>query len=78
LAMEILFAEFRRQHTTDEIVLSAAMSGMPNATRTDATRELVRLGLIEVKQCGRQAARVARVNVDKPITVSREADHGQP
>ena len=72
LAMEILFAEFRRKYTDGELVLSAAMSGMPNATRAGATKELVRLGLIEVEQCGRQAPRVVRVNVDN------RSDHGQP
>jgi hypothetical protein len=84
--MEILFAEFRQRHTEGEIVLSAAMSGMPNATRADATKELVRLGLIEVERCGRLAPRVVRVNVDGPdhghtvklITVYREPDHGVP
>jgi hypothetical protein len=71
LALRILFAEFHRQHTRSGIVLSAAMSGMPNATRVDATRELVRLGLIEVEQFGRGAPRVVRVNAGQP-------DHGQP
>jgi hypothetical protein len=87
LAIDILFADFRRQHTEGEIVLSAAMSGMPNATRVDATRELVRLGLIEVQQCGRQAPRVVKVNVGGAgqsrwavnlITVGREPNHGGP
>jgi hypothetical protein len=63
LAVLVLFAEFRRQHTGGGIVLSAAMSGMPNTTRAAATKELVKLGLIEVEQCGRQAPRVVHINV---------------
>jgi hypothetical protein len=72
LALKILFAEFHRQHTGGEVVLSAAMSGMPNATRVDATRELIRLGLIEVEQSGRGAPRVVRVSTVIQVTVYRE------
>jgi hypothetical protein len=65
LAMEILFAEFRREYTGgDEIVLSAATTKLPHPTRTIAIRELVRLGLIDVEQHGREAARVVRLNMD--------------
>jgi hypothetical protein len=62
LAMEILFADFRRKYTNGEIVLSAATTGLPHSTRAAATRELVRLGLIEVEQHGWEAARVIRLN----------------
>jgi hypothetical protein len=64
LAMEILVAEFRQRHIGGEIVLSAALSKLPSTTRRRAARELVKLGLIEVAQSGRQATRVVRVNVD--------------
>jgi hypothetical protein len=63
LAMEILSAEFRRKHTGREIVLSAAMTGMPRTTRNRAARELARLGLIEVEMDSRQATRVVQVHV---------------
>lgn len=62
LAMEILFAEFRRQHTGGEVVLSATMTGLPHPARARATKKLVELGLIEVEQHGRQAPRVTRVH----------------
>jgi hypothetical protein len=64
LAMEILVAEFRQRHVGGEIVLSATLSKLAPTTRRRAARELVRLGLIEVEQCGQQAARLVRVNVD--------------
>lgn len=63
LAMEILFAEFRRKYTNGEVVLSEATTGLPHPTRTMAIRELVQLGLIEVEQHGREATRVVRLNV---------------
>jgi hypothetical protein len=63
LAMEILFAEFRRKYTNGEVVLSEASTGLPHPTRTMAIRELVRLGLIEVEQHGGKAVRVVRLNV---------------
>jgi hypothetical protein len=61
LAMEILFAEFRRKYTNGEVVLSAATTGLPRATRAVAIRELVQLGLIEVEQHGREATRVVKL-----------------
>jgi hypothetical protein len=64
LAAEILFAEFRRQHTRGEIVLSAATTGLPHSTRPRAVQQLVRLGLIEVEQSGRQAVRVTKVHLN--------------
>ena len=71
LAAEILFAEFRRQHTDGEIVLSEAATGLPHPARWRAVRALVRLGLIEVEQDGRRAVRVTLVNV-------RLSDNEQP
>jgi hypothetical protein len=66
LAAEILFAEFRRQQRTEgEIVLSEAATGLPHSSRPRAIQQLVRLGLIEVEQCGRQAQRVTRVRLDQ-------------
>lgn len=62
LAMEILFAEFRRKHIGGEIVLSAAMTGMHHTTRNRAARELALLGLIELEGEGRQAIRVVRIH----------------
>ena len=62
LAMEILFAEFRRRHIGGEIVLSGAMTGIPRTTRNRAARELAKLGLIEVEADARQATRIIRGN----------------
>jgi hypothetical protein len=64
LATEILFAEFRRQHTDGEIVLSEAATGLPHPARRRAIQTLVRLGLIEVEHDGRQAKRVTLVNLE--------------
>ena len=58
LALTILFEAFKREQVGGEIVLSAEVTGMPGTTRMRATRELVRLGLIEVSRHGRQAVRV--------------------
>jgi len=63
LAMEILFAEFRRKYTNGEVVLSTTTTGLPRSTRAVAIRELVHLGLIEVEQHGEEATRVVRLNV---------------
>jgi hypothetical protein len=65
LASEILFAEFRRQQKGREIVLSEAMTGLPHPARGRAINELVWLGLIEVERRGRQAPRVAAVNLNR-------------
>jgi hypothetical protein len=54
----ILFEAFKREQVGGEIVLSATMTGMPRTTRRRATAELVKLKLIEIKQCGNGAVRV--------------------
>jgi hypothetical protein len=62
LALAILRARFE-QYRDGEIVLSAAMTGMPQTTRNRAARELAGLGLIELEGGGHQAMRVVRVHV---------------
>ena len=63
LALVILDKEFERQQTGKEIVLSAAVTGMPKTTRHRATQELVSLGLIQVEPGirGKSAPRVLTV-----------------
>lgn len=60
LALEILLTKFQQKRGA--IVLSAAMTGMPKTTRKVAARELVKLGLIEIEEDGRQAMRVVLVH----------------
>jgi hypothetical protein len=61
LALVILFEGFKREQVGGEIVLSMEVTKMPSTTRIRATKELVRLGLIEVSRHGRQAARVIKL-----------------
>jgi hypothetical protein len=61
LAHTILFEAFKREHVGGEIVLSSTVTGMPRETRRRAANELVKLGLIEIKQNGREALRISRV-----------------
>lgn len=72
VALEILFAEFRRQHAGGGIVLSEAATGVPHPARWRAIRVLVRLGLIEVERDGRRAVRVTLVNVR--LSVNEQPD----
>jgi hypothetical protein len=58
LALAILFEAYKRKHIGGDIVLSSALVKMPRNTRMRAARELVRLGLIQIKQDGKQASRV--------------------
>jgi hypothetical protein len=63
LALRILRMDYRRKKYSDEeIVLSAEHTGINNGdARRKAARELVRLGLIEVAQRHKAAARVTRL-----------------
>lgn len=58
LAHRILREAFKRQYLGGEIVLSATVTGMPRSTRHDAIKEIVKLGLIRIKQEGRGAITV--------------------
>jgi hypothetical protein len=58
LAHAILFEAFKREQVGGEIVLSAAMTGMPRNTRKRAIRELIKLKLIKVEQNGNGAFRI--------------------
>ena len=57
LALAILFEAFK--HNGGEIILSSTVTRMPRSTKMRAVRELVELGLIEIKQRGNQAVRVS-------------------
>ena len=63
LALEILRQDFRRKKYPDEeIILSAERTGISNGdARRRAARDLERLGLIEVTQRHKAAARVTRL-----------------
>jgi hypothetical protein len=52
LAVTILFEAFKREHIGGEIVLSAEMTRMPKNTRIRAAKELMKLGLIKLRQTG--------------------------
>lgn len=58
LAHAILFEAYKRKHVGGEIVLSNMKMEMSRNTKNLAVKELVRLGLIQIKQEGRQAPRV--------------------
>jgi hypothetical protein len=60
LAHSILAKAFECEYTGQEIVLSAAMTGMPKNTRIRAAKELARLKLIKLhRRGGGQAPRVS-------------------
>jgi hypothetical protein len=62
LAMIILAEAFKRKHLGGEIVLSSQVTRMAHVTRYRATRELVSLGLIQLKPGkGRDAPRVSTI-----------------
>src|SRR5690242_19353243 len=53
LAITILFEAFKRNQLGEEIVLSTQITRMPRSTRAIAVDELVRMGLIRIRQDGR-------------------------
>jgi hypothetical protein len=60
LALAILSEEFKQKRVGREIVLSAEVTRMPRHIRRRATKELVKLGLIELyREGGNQAYRVS-------------------
>ena len=61
LAHRILKEDFRRQFVGGEIVLSTEATGLSRKVRSRAVKELVGLGLIEIKQNGNQAVRVTDI-----------------
>jgi hypothetical protein len=65
LALVILAEAFKRKNIGGEVVLSSETTGMPRMTRARAARELVRLGLIEVRQEGNQAVKVTHIYYKK-------------
>lgn len=67
LAHAILFEAFKQDQfgrVGREVVLSSAVTKMPKETRRRATKELVKLGLIEVEQVGCEAPRVSKMCVE--------------
>jgi hypothetical protein len=63
LALTILIEAFTREQIGGEIVLSVEATGMSSSTRARAVGELVKLGLIKVRQDGNQAVRVIDMRI---------------
>jgi hypothetical protein len=61
LFLRILKADFKRQITGGELVLSTDATGLSRKVRSRAVKELVELRLIEIEQTGNQAARVIKL-----------------
>jgi hypothetical protein len=62
LAHMILLEHTRQQLSGEgEVILSSSKTGMSRTTRKRAIRELVKLGLIRVKQSGQEAVRVTHI-----------------
>jgi len=61
LALDILAEDFRRKNVGGEIILSAAVTGLPQRQRHRAIAALVSRGLIEVRKGRNQAPRVVRL-----------------
>jgi hypothetical protein len=59
LAMEILLEAIKREQVGGEIILSSAITGMKRNVKQAATKELVKLGLIQTERKGNQAMRVS-------------------
>jgi hypothetical protein len=59
LAMEVLLEAFKRERLGGEIVLSSAMTGMKRDAKLAASKELAKLGLIQIEQRVNQAMRVS-------------------
>jgi hypothetical protein len=59
LAHVILFEDFKRKQIGGDIVLSSEVTGMRSQTRVRAAKELVQLGLITLRQNGKEAFRVS-------------------
>ena len=58
LAHIILIEAFKQEQIGGEIVLSVQVTGMHRNARARAVAELVQMGLIRVRQEGREAVRV--------------------
>ena len=61
LFLRILRADFKRQITGGELVLSTEATGLSRKVRSRAIKELVELRLIEIEQKGNQAVRVTKL-----------------
>jgi hypothetical protein len=64
LALRILREAYKQQHIGGEIVLSAAVTGLPGTTRRSAAKELVTLNLIQIQQDGTRATRVTKLRLE--------------
>jgi hypothetical protein len=61
LANHILREAYKREQIGGDIILSTKVTGLPRQSRSRAIKEMVKLNLIEVEQCGNRAARVTRL-----------------
>jgi hypothetical protein len=72
LATVILDEAFKREYIGGEIVLSAHVTGMPQSTRRDATKELISLGLIQLEP-GVQGKSAPRVSIVQKLKARKSA-----
>jgi hypothetical protein len=61
LALVILGEAFKQEQLGGEIILSSTVTRMQRQTRREATKELIKLGLIKTEQNGREALRVSHI-----------------
>ena len=61
LANRILLQDRKRNGGSDEIILSAEVTGLTRQTRAWAVQKMVKAKMIEVSQCGNQAVRVTKL-----------------
>jgi hypothetical protein len=68
LANHILREAYKREQIGGDIILSTEVTGLPRQSRSRAIKEMVKLKLIEVEQCGNRAFRVTRLlGMPRPV-----------
>jgi hypothetical protein len=61
LAHAILAEAFKRKHLGGAVILSSVTTGMPQTSRRRATRELQKLGLIQIERQSERKAPIVQV-----------------
>jgi hypothetical protein len=64
LALRILREAYKQHYIGGEVVLSAAVTGLPGTTRRSAAKELVTLNLIQIQREGTRATRVTKLRLE--------------
>jgi hypothetical protein len=68
LANHILREVYKREQIGGDVILSTEVTGLPRQSRSRAIKEMVKLKLIEVEQCGNRAFRVTRLlGMPRPV-----------